>query len=92
VLNNSSFWLGDIIMTSPALHTDVMLTSLVLLAIVVGVALIGLGGVNFVFSLVSPNLTTFLVLPNPTLYLALELQSLFFVAFAPFYSTSSMLF
>jgi hypothetical protein len=32
-------------MTSPALLTDAVLTSLDLLAIVVGVALIGLGGV-----------------------------------------------
>ncbi len=39
-----SFWLDDVIM-SPALLTDAVLTSLDSLAIVVGVALIGLGGV-----------------------------------------------
>ena len=44
VLSNFSCWLGDIIMTSPALLTDVVLTSLELLVIVVGVAFIGLGG------------------------------------------------
>jgi hypothetical protein len=42
--------------------------SLESLAIVVGVAFIGLGGVKLVFSMVSPNLTNFLVLPNPTPY------------------------
>ncbi len=46
MLSNSSFWLGDVIVTSPALLTDVVLTSLESLAIVVGVALIRLGGVN----------------------------------------------
>ncbi len=75
VLNNSSFWQGDIIMMSPALLTNSMLTSLELLAIVGGVALIGLGGINFVVSMVSPNLTNFLVLPNPTPYLESELLS-----------------
>jgi hypothetical protein len=40
-----SFWLDDVIMTSPALLTDAVLTSLELLVIVVGVAFIGLGGV-----------------------------------------------
>jgi hypothetical protein len=64
-------------MMSPALLTDVMLTSLELLAIVVGVALIGLGGVNFVFSTVSPNLTNFLVLPETTSYSESELLSLY---------------
>jgi hypothetical protein len=53
-------------MTSPALLTDIVLTSLELLAIVVGVAFIGLGGVKLVFLIVSPNFTTFLVLPDPT--------------------------
>jgi hypothetical protein len=43
VLSNSSFWLGDVIMMSPALLTDAVLTSLELLAKVVGVAFIGLG-------------------------------------------------
>jgi hypothetical protein len=72
VSNISSFWLDNVIMMSPALLTDAVLTSLELLAIVVGVAFIGLGGVKLVFSTVSPNLTTFLVLPNPTPYLELE--------------------
>jgi hypothetical protein len=62
-------------MMSPALLTDTVLTSLELLAIVVGVAFIGLGGVNCVFSMVSPNLTDFLVLPDPTLYSESELLS-----------------
>jgi hypothetical protein len=55
-------------MTSLALLTDVVLTSLELLAIVVGVAFIGLGGVTLVCSVVSLNLTNFLVLPYPTPY------------------------
>jgi hypothetical protein len=38
-----SFWLHEVIMTSRALLTDAVLMSLELLAIVVGVALIGLG-------------------------------------------------
>jgi hypothetical protein len=43
-------------------------------AIVVGVAFIGLGGVNFTFLMVSPNLiSNFLVLPNQTPYSELEL-------------------
>jgi hypothetical protein len=75
VLSNSSFWLGDVIMTSSSLLTDVVLTSLELLVIVVGVALIGLGGVNSIFSVVSPNLTNFLLLPNPTPYSESELLS-----------------
>ncbi len=53
---------------SLALLTDTVLTSLELLAIVVGVAFIGLGGVKLVFSTVSLNLTIFLVLPDPTPY------------------------
>jgi hypothetical protein len=67
--------LDDVIMTSPASLTDVVLSSLVLLAIVVGVVLIGLGGVKLVCSTVSLNLTTFLVLPDPTPYSELELLS-----------------
>ncbi len=39
------FWLDDNIMTSPALLTDAVLTSSESLAILVGVAFIGLGGV-----------------------------------------------
>ncbi len=63
-------------MMSPALLTDVMLTSLESLVIVVGVALIGLGGLNFIFLMVSPKFnSTFLVLPNPTPYLESELLS-----------------
>ncbi len=44
-LSNLPFWSDDIIMTSPALLTDAVLTSLELLAILVGVAFIRLGGV-----------------------------------------------
>jgi hypothetical protein len=77
VLSNSSFWLGDVIATSPALLIDAVLMSLELLAIVVGVVFIGLGGVNFVFSMVSSNLTNFLVLPDPTPYSELELLPLY---------------
>jgi hypothetical protein len=62
-------------MTSLAWLTDAVLTSLELLAIVVGVAFIGLGGVKLVFSMVSLNLTIFLVLPNPTPNSELELLS-----------------
>jgi hypothetical protein len=43
-LSIPSFWLDDVIMTSLALLTDVVLMSLDLLVIVVGVALFGLGG------------------------------------------------
>jgi hypothetical protein len=68
LLSIPSFWLDDLIMTSPALQTDAVLGSLSLLVIVVGVALIGLGGVQLVFSMVSLSLTIFLVLPNPTPY------------------------
>jgi hypothetical protein len=71
-LSIPSFWLDDVIMTSPALLTDVVLVLLESLAIVVGVALIGLGGVKLVCTMVSLNLTIFLVLPNPTPYLELE--------------------
>jgi hypothetical protein len=40
-----TFWFDDVIMTSSALLTDAVLTSSELLAILVGVAFIGLGGV-----------------------------------------------
>ncbi len=76
MLSISSFWLDDVIMTSPASLTDAVLTSLELLAIVVGVAFIQLGGVKLVISKVLLNLTTFLVLPNPISYSELELLSL----------------
>ncbi len=63
-------------MTSSALLTDVVLLSSGLLAIIVGVAFIGLGGVNFVFLMIFSNLvSTFLVLPNPTPNLKSELLS-----------------
>jgi hypothetical protein len=39
------FWSDDVIMMSPALLTDAVLTSFELLAVLVGVAFIGLGGV-----------------------------------------------
>jgi hypothetical protein len=39
-LSNLPFWSDEVIMTSPALLTDVVLTSLELLATLVGVALI----------------------------------------------------
>ncbi len=51
-LSIPSFWLDDIIMTSLALLIDAVLMSLESLAIVVGVAFIGLGGVKLVFSMV----------------------------------------
>jgi hypothetical protein len=63
-------------MMPPTFLTDAVLTSLELLAIVVGVAFIELGGVKLVFLRVSSHLTTFLVLPNPTPYLESELLSL----------------
>ncbi len=44
-LSNLPTWSDDVIMTSPALLTDAVLMSLELLGILVGVALIGLGGV-----------------------------------------------
>jgi hypothetical protein len=44
-LSNLPIWSDDVIMTSPALLTDAVLTSLELLAILVGVAFIGLEGV-----------------------------------------------
>jgi hypothetical protein len=70
------FWLDDVIMMSPALLTDAVLTSLELLAIVVGVAFIRLGGVKLICTMVSLNFTIFLVLPDPTPYSELELLSL----------------
>ncbi len=76
LLSNSLFWLDDVIMTSSALLTDVALTSSESLAMVVGVALIRLGGVTFVFLMVSSNLiSNFLVQLNPTPYLESELLS-----------------
>jgi hypothetical protein len=60
--------LDDVIMMSPALLTVVVLALLELLAIVVGVALIGLGGVKLICTKVLLNLTSFLVLPNLTPY------------------------
>jgi hypothetical protein len=85
VLSNSSFWLGDIILPSSVLLTDAVLTSLELLAIVVGVAFIGLGGVKSNFLTICHNLANFLVLPNPTPYLELESLSSYqrFCAFLP---------
>ncbi len=68
--------LDNVIMMSLVLLTDVVLASLELLAIVVGVALIGLGGVKLVRTRVSLNLTNFLVLPNPTPYSESESLSL----------------
>ncbi len=67
--------LDDIIMTTLALLTDVVLASLESLAIVVGVALIGLGGVKLVCTMVSLNLTNFLVLHDTTPYSESELLS-----------------
>jgi hypothetical protein len=52
-LSIPSFWLDAVIMMSPALLTDIVLASLKLLAIVVGVAFIGLGGVKVVCTTVS---------------------------------------
>jgi hypothetical protein len=75
-LSIPSFWLDDIIMTSPALLTDDVLASLESLAIVVGVAFIGLGGVKLVCTTVSLILAIFLVLLDPTPYLELEVLSL----------------
>jgi hypothetical protein len=63
-------------MMSPVLLTGAVLKSLELLTIIVGVAFIGLGGVKFVCTMVSPNFTIFLVLPNPTPYSESELPSL----------------
>jgi hypothetical protein len=77
-------------MMSPALLTDAVLRSLELLAIVVGVAFIGLVRVKLIFSRVSPNFTNFLVLPNPTPYLESELLSSYqrFCTFLPdFFNT-----
>ncbi len=67
-LSIPSFWLDNVIMTLLALLTDAVLTSLELLAIVVGVAFIGLGGEKLVCTAVSLNLTIFLVLPDPIPY------------------------
>ncbi len=67
-LSIPSFWLDDVIMTSPALLTEVVLVSIESLAIAVGVAFIGLGGVKLVCTMVSLILTIFLVLPDPTPY------------------------
>jgi hypothetical protein len=67
-LSIPSFWLDDIIMMSLSLLTDAVLTSLELLAIVVGVVFIGLGGEKLVCTKVSLNLNFFLVLPDPNLY------------------------
>jgi hypothetical protein len=44
-LSNLPFWSDDVIMTSSALLTDAVLTSLESLATLVGVAFIELGGV-----------------------------------------------
>jgi hypothetical protein len=71
-LSIPSFWLDDVIMTSLALLTDAVLTSLGLQVIVVGVAFIGLGGVKLICTTVSLKLNIFLVLPNPTPYSELE--------------------
>ncbi len=75
-LNIPFVLLDDIIMRSLASLTDIVLVSLELLAIVVGVALIELGGVKLVCTMVPLNLTNFLVLPNPTPYSELESLSL----------------
>ncbi len=67
-------WFDDVIMTSPALLSDVEHTSSWLLAIRVGVALIGLGGVNLVILMVSPKvISTFPLLPNTIPYSKLVL-------------------
>ncbi len=76
MLSISSFWLDDVIMTSPALLTDAVLRSLESIAIVVGVAFTGLGTVKLMFLIVFSNLATFLVLPDPNPYSELELLSL----------------
>ena len=44
-LSSLPFWLDEVIMMSPSLLTDAVLMSSELLAILVGVAFIGLGGV-----------------------------------------------
>jgi hypothetical protein len=46
---NPSFWLNDITVMSPGLLNDVGHASLILPAIYLGIAFIGLGGVNFGF-------------------------------------------
>jgi hypothetical protein len=45
-LSNLPFWSDDVIMTSPALLNDALRTSFKLVAILVGVAFIRLGGVS----------------------------------------------
>jgi hypothetical protein len=55
VLSIPTFWPDDVIMASPALLTDTVLTSLESLVIVVGVAFIGLGGVDLVLLIISLN-------------------------------------
>jgi hypothetical protein len=84
-LSNLPFWSDDVIMTSPALLTDAVLTSFESLAILVGVAFIRLGGVQLVFFRVSPNFMAFLVLPDPTPYSESELLSSYqrFLPFLP---------
>ncbi len=68
--------LDDVIMTSLASLADVVFVLLELLAIVVGVAFIRLGGVKLICTTVSLNLTNFLVLPKPTPYFELKSLSL----------------
>jgi len=65
-------WMDEVIMTSSALLSDVVLLSLGLLTIGVGVALIGLQEIQLICTTVSLILTNFLVLPNPTPYSELE--------------------
>ncbi len=63
------FWLDEVSMTSSALVNGVGHTSSWLLAIRVGVALIGLWGVILVFLMVSPKFIAFFpILPDPTPY------------------------
>ncbi len=65
-------------MTSPALLNDIGHTSSWSLAVRVGVALIQLGGLKFIFLTVSPKfISIFHMLPNPIPYSELEL--LFFL-------------
>jgi hypothetical protein len=67
--------LDDVIMTSLVSLNGIVLASLESLGIVVGVALIRIGGVKLVCTTASLNLTNFLVLPNPTPYSELKLLS-----------------
>jgi hypothetical protein len=70
---NSLFWLDDIKVMSSTMLIDVRHTSLVSLATIFGVAFIRLGGVNLVFLMIYPKLsTTFPMLPNPISYSKLE--------------------